>query len=150
MVLGQHLPGAVYSRRGCSIWRGNELCEMCGVEFSNFTYCLQSWGGKGFETYFNNSSKRNNVNFLLFVIHKMRNLGFGAHTCLDSPARKKDLRKEVGLYPCHSQGGNQVDTTIYRVHGSPYYKRNLLYRFLYFLFEIKSSSIVFCYKLRSA
>lgn len=39
----------------------------------------------------------------------MRNLGYGSRTCLDSPARKKDLRKAVGLYPCHSQGGNQVD-----------------------------------------
>lgn len=36
-----------------------------------------------------------------------------ARTCLDSPARKKDLRKAVGLYPCHNQGGNQVKETFH-------------------------------------
>lgn len=35
-------------------------------------------------------------------------MGYGARTCLDSPARKSDLYKPVGLYPCHKQGGNQV------------------------------------------
>lgn len=39
---------------------------------------------------------------------QIRNLGAGGRTCLDSPARKKDLKKKVGLYPCHNQGGNQV------------------------------------------
>ncbi|XP_037950362.1 putative polypeptide N-acetylgalactosaminyltransferase 9 [Teleopsis dalmanni] len=39
---------------------------------------------------------------------EIRNLGYGGRTCLDSPARKKDLKKPVGLYPCHNQGGNQV------------------------------------------
>ncbi|XP_073812248.1 polypeptide N-acetylgalactosaminyltransferase 9 isoform X1 [Musca autumnalis] len=38
---------------------------------------------------------------------EIRNLGAGGRTCLDSPARKKDLKKPVGLYPCHNQGGNQ-------------------------------------------
>lgn len=38
---------------------------------------------------------------------EIRNLGFGGRTCLDSPARKKDLKKAVGLYQCHNQGGNQ-------------------------------------------
>lgn len=38
----------------------------------------------------------------------MRNLGFGARICLDSAARKNDMHKPVGLYPCHKQGGNQV------------------------------------------
>lgn len=38
---------------------------------------------------------------------EMRNLGFGGKTCLDSPARKGDLHKPAGLYPCHRQGGNQ-------------------------------------------
>ncbi|KAL1494495.1 hypothetical protein ABEB36_010086 [Hypothenemus hampei] len=41
---------------------------------------------------------------------EIRNLGYGAKTCLDSPARKSDLHKPVGLYPCHRQGGNQVNT----------------------------------------
>ncbi|XP_053597841.1 putative polypeptide N-acetylgalactosaminyltransferase 9 isoform X1 [Microplitis demolitor] len=38
---------------------------------------------------------------------EIRNLGEGGSTCLDSPARKSDLHKPVGLYPCHRQGGNQ-------------------------------------------
>ncbi|XP_046740715.1 putative polypeptide N-acetylgalactosaminyltransferase 9 isoform X1 [Diprion similis] len=38
---------------------------------------------------------------------EVRNLGEGASTCLDSPARKADLHKPAGLYPCHRQGGNQ-------------------------------------------
>lgn len=45
----------------------------------------------------------------LFIRMQMRNLGFEGRTCLDSPARKKDLRKAVSLYPCHNQGGNQVE-----------------------------------------
>ncbi|KAK3908178.1 Putative polypeptide N-acetylgalactosaminyltransferase 9 [Frankliniella fusca] len=39
---------------------------------------------------------------------EVRNMGFGGKTCLDSPARKNDLHKPAGLYPCHGQGGNQV------------------------------------------
>jgi len=39
---------------------------------------------------------------------QVRNFGYGGKTCLDSPARKNDLHKAVGLYPCHGQGGNQV------------------------------------------
>ncbi|KAG7210991.1 hypothetical protein KM043_016360 [Ampulex compressa] len=38
---------------------------------------------------------------------EVRNLGEGGKTCLDSPARKADLHKPAGLYPCHGQGGNQ-------------------------------------------
>ncbi|KAL1137898.1 hypothetical protein AAG570_009593, partial [Ranatra chinensis] len=38
----------------------------------------------------------------------VRNLGYGGKTCLDSPARKSNLHKPVGLYPCHRMGGNQV------------------------------------------
>ncbi|CAG9773697.1 unnamed protein product [Ceutorhynchus assimilis] len=38
---------------------------------------------------------------------EMRNLGYGGKTCLDSAARKSDMHKPVGLYPCHKQGGNQ-------------------------------------------
>lgn len=38
---------------------------------------------------------------------EVRNLGLGGKTCLDSPARKGDLHKPAGLYPCHNQGGNQ-------------------------------------------
>lgn len=38
---------------------------------------------------------------------EVRNFGYGGKTCLDSPARKSDLHKPVGLYPCHKMGGNQ-------------------------------------------
>uniref|UniRef100_A0A034VQH2 Polypeptide N-acetylgalactosaminyltransferase n=1 Tax=Bactrocera dorsalis TaxID=27457 RepID=A0A034VQH2_BACDO len=38
---------------------------------------------------------------------EIRNLGVGGRTCLDSPAGKRNLKKPVGLYPCHRQGGNQ-------------------------------------------
>jgi hypothetical protein len=44
----------------------------------------------------------------LAVMNQVRNLGLGGKTCLDSPARKADLHKPAGLYPCHNQGGNQV------------------------------------------
>lgn len=61
---------------------------------------------------------RTNVPFLATLIREMivltneqvRNLGEGGNTCLDSPARKADLHKPAGLYPCHRQGGNQVQT----------------------------------------
>lgn len=39
---------------------------------------------------------------------QIKNLGYGGKTCLDSPAGKKNMKKTVGLYPCHGQGGNQV------------------------------------------
>ncbi|XP_055952053.1 putative polypeptide N-acetylgalactosaminyltransferase 9 [Argiope bruennichi] len=39
---------------------------------------------------------------------EVRNLGGdGRKMCLDSPARKNNLHKPIGLYPCHGQGGNQ-------------------------------------------
>ena len=38
---------------------------------------------------------------------QIRNIAF-EKTCLDSPTRKSDHHKPVGLYPCHRQGGNQV------------------------------------------
>ncbi|KAJ0176765.1 hypothetical protein K1T71_007944 [Dendrolimus kikuchii] len=37
---------------------------------------------------------------------EIRNVGF-PKICLDSPTRKSDHHKPVGLYPCHRQGGNQ-------------------------------------------
>lgn len=37
---------------------------------------------------------------------EIRNVGF-QKLCLDSPTRKSDHHKPVGLYPCHRQGGNQ-------------------------------------------
>ncbi|XP_055924805.1 putative polypeptide N-acetylgalactosaminyltransferase 9 isoform X2 [Argiope bruennichi] len=38
---------------------------------------------------------------------EIRNLGDGGDTCLDSAAKRDDFHKPVGLWPCHSQGGNQ-------------------------------------------
>merc|ERR1719282_2092845 len=40
---------------------------------------------------------------------EVRNMwtGHGNQMCIDSPAKKNDLHKPVGLYPCHLQGGNQ-------------------------------------------
>ncbi|KAH8355213.1 hypothetical protein KR093_008742 [Drosophila rubida] len=38
---------------------------------------------------------------------EIRNLGYGGRTCLDSPSGRRNLKKAVGLYPCHKQGGNQ-------------------------------------------
>ncbi|KOC66788.1 Putative polypeptide N-acetylgalactosaminyltransferase 9 [Habropoda laboriosa] len=62
------------------------------------------------------ASGETNVPPLTILIQKMivltneqvRNLGEGGNTCLDSPARKADLHKPAGLYPCHRQGGNQI------------------------------------------
>lgn len=28
--------------------------------------------------------------------------------CIDSAAKPEDMHLEIGLWPCHSQGGNQV------------------------------------------
>lgn len=54
--------------------------------------------------------------FLLTSNQQIRNMGYGGKTCLDSPSRKVDLHKPVGLYPCHRQGGHQVIylTTVFR------------------------------------
>lgn len=41
------------------------------------------------------------------LLVQIRNVAF-QKTCLDSPTRKSDHHKPVGLYPCHRQGGNQV------------------------------------------
>lgn len=40
---------------------------------------------------------------------EVRNLGGDSPSkmCLDSPAKKNDYHKPIGLYPCHNQGGNQ-------------------------------------------
>lgn len=43
---------------------------------------------------------------------EIRNLGNvhgdnSVKMCIDSPSHKSDMHKEVGLYPCHGQGGNQ-------------------------------------------
>jgi len=49
-----------------------------------------------------------NTYIYIYYGNQVRNLGYGNKTCLDSPARKTDLNKPAGLYPCHKMGGNQV------------------------------------------
>ena len=40
---------------------------------------------------------------------QIRNFGgSGYKMCIDSAAKRGDMHKPVGLYPCHNQGGNQV------------------------------------------
>nr|CAH0108430.1 unnamed protein product [Daphnia galeata] len=39
---------------------------------------------------------------------EVRNLGFSPAYCLDGAARKANLHKPVGLWPCHGQSGNQI------------------------------------------
>lgn len=38
---------------------------------------------------------------------EIRNQADGARWCFDAPTRKRDYHKQVSVYPCHSQGGNQ-------------------------------------------
>lgn len=38
--------------------------------------------------------------------------GSGYKMCIDSAAKRSDLHKPVGLYPCHNEGGNQVNDSI--------------------------------------
>ncbi|XP_032785996.2 putative polypeptide N-acetylgalactosaminyltransferase 9 isoform X1 [Daphnia magna] len=38
---------------------------------------------------------------------EVRNLGFSPAYCLDGAARKANLHKPIGLWPCHGQSGNQ-------------------------------------------
>ncbi|GFQ97140.1 putative polypeptide N-acetylgalactosaminyltransferase 9 [Trichonephila clavata] len=42
-----------------------------------------------------------------YELVQIRNLGDGGDTCLDSAAKRDDFHKPIGLWPCHSQGGNQ-------------------------------------------
>lgn len=52
-------------------------------------------------------SAKNNTCTSELLLTQIRNVAF-QKTCLDSPTRKSDHHKPVGLYPCHRQGGNQV------------------------------------------
>lgn len=53
---------------------------------------------------------------IVLTNEQVRNLGEGGNTCLDSPARKADLHKPAGLYPCHRQGGNQVQIDAWKLN----------------------------------
>lgn len=40
---------------------------------------------------------------------------------MDSPGKPEDLHKPVGLWPCHGQGGNQVNATTTQKRGEGYH-----------------------------
>lgn len=67
----------------------------------------ESLGCKSFEWYLENVYPELFVPGDAVASGEVRNMGAGGSTCLDSPARRANLHKAVGLYPCHKQGGNQ-------------------------------------------
>nr|XP_053630697.1 putative polypeptide N-acetylgalactosaminyltransferase 9 isoform X5 [Cherax quadricarinatus] len=68
----------------------------------------ESLGCKSFEWYLENVYPELFVPGDAVASGEVRNMGAGGSTCLDSPARRANLHKAVGLYPCHKQGGNQI------------------------------------------
>ncbi|XP_054713959.1 putative polypeptide N-acetylgalactosaminyltransferase 9 [Uloborus diversus] len=84
---------------------GNDLGDFgdisSRVELRNSLQC------KSFEWYLKNIYPELFIPGEALASGEVRNLGDGADTCLDSPARRDDLHKPVGLWPCHGQGGNQ-------------------------------------------
>ncbi|XP_037914101.1 putative polypeptide N-acetylgalactosaminyltransferase 9 isoform X1 [Hermetia illucens] len=67
----------------------------------------QKLGCKSFKWYLDNIYPELFIPGEAVASGEIRNLGLGGRTCLDSPARRKDMKKAVGVYPCHNQGGNQ-------------------------------------------
>nr|XP_026492158.1 putative polypeptide N-acetylgalactosaminyltransferase 9 isoform X3 [Vanessa tameamea] len=66
----------------------------------------QKLGCKSFEWYLKNIYPELFIPGESVAHGEIRNVAF-EKTCLDSPTRKSDHHKPVGLYPCHRQGGNQ-------------------------------------------
>ncbi|CAH0715713.1 unnamed protein product, partial [Brenthis ino] len=66
----------------------------------------QKLGCKSFEWYLKNIYPELFIPGESVAHGEIRNIAF-EKTCLDSPTRKSDHHKPVGLYPCHRQGGNQ-------------------------------------------
>ncbi|KAB7505234.1 putative polypeptide N-acetylgalactosaminyltransferase 9 [Armadillidium nasatum] len=66
-----------------------------------------SLGCKSFKWYLDNIYPELFVPGEAVASGEVRNLALGGSTCLDSPARRANMHKPVGLYPCHRQGGNQ-------------------------------------------
>jgi len=65
---------------------------------------------KSFKWYLNNIYPELFVPGDSLASGELRNVagaGPGREMCADSPAKKGDMNKPVGLYPCHNQGGNQ-------------------------------------------
>ncbi|XP_067001141.1 putative polypeptide N-acetylgalactosaminyltransferase 9 isoform X2 [Anabrus simplex] len=84
---------------------GNDLGDFGDV--SSRKELRKKLGCKSFKWYLDNIYPELFIPGEAVAKGEVRNLGFGGKTCLDSPARKADLHKAVGLYPCHRQGGNQ-------------------------------------------
>lgn len=114
-------------RKGVNVLRRNSvrLAEVWLDEYSKYYYqrigndrgdfgdvssriaLRERLGCKNFKWYLDNIYPELFIPGEAVASGEMRNLGFGARICLDSAARKNDMHKPVGLYPCHKQGGNQ-------------------------------------------
>ncbi|XP_069678083.1 putative polypeptide N-acetylgalactosaminyltransferase 9 isoform X2 [Periplaneta americana] len=84
---------------------GNDLGDYGDV--SSRKELRKKLGCKSFKWYLDNIYPELFIPGEAVASGEVRNLGLGGKTCLDSPARKADLHKPAGLYPCHNQGGNQ-------------------------------------------
>ncbi|CAF4902827.1 unnamed protein product [Pieris macdunnoughi] len=67
----------------------------------------ENLGCKSFEWYLKNIYPELFIPGESVAHGEIRNVAF-QKTCLDSPTRKSDHHKPVGIYPCHRQGGNQM------------------------------------------
>lgn len=45
---------------------------------------------------------------VFIVLFLLQIASFGREVCVDSACKPEDIHKPVGVWPCHSQGGNQV------------------------------------------
>lgn len=84
---------------------GNDLGDFGDI--SSRKELRKKLGCKSFKWYLDNIYPELFIPGEAVASGEVRNLGLGGKTCLDSPARKGDLHKPAGLYPCHNQGGNQ-------------------------------------------
>ncbi|XP_021925113.1 putative polypeptide N-acetylgalactosaminyltransferase 9 isoform X3 [Zootermopsis nevadensis] len=84
---------------------GNDLGDFGDV--SSRRELREKLGCKSFKWYLDNIYPELFIPGEAVAYGEVRNLGLEGKTCLDSPARKADLHKAAGLYPCHNQGGNQ-------------------------------------------
>lgn len=84
---------------------GNDLGDFGDI--SSRKELRKKLGCKSFKWYLDNIYPELFIPGEAVASGEVRNLGLGGKTCLDSPARKADLHKPAGLYPCHNQGGNQ-------------------------------------------
>uniref|UniRef100_A0A182IUW7 Polypeptide N-acetylgalactosaminyltransferase n=1 Tax=Anopheles atroparvus TaxID=41427 RepID=A0A182IUW7_ANOAO len=118
---------------GFDIWGGENLelsfktwmCEVWMDEYAQYYYqrigndkgdygdvtsrkkLREELGCKSFRWYLDNIYPELFVPGDAVASGEVRNMGYGNRTCLDAAGGKRNLRKPVGLYPCHNQGGNQ-------------------------------------------